>query len=129
MQRQELPQDAITFVAQQREYHRREADVGADDYLPEGDRRNRPDVLGPYSRVREDDDVLIAGEVRRVVCAARGAGNFYALLPRAGGGWVDTLVSGADITDRAPADPNDQPLPVFLPKPDDADEPLPDVVT
>lgn len=127
MQRQDLDADALAFVEQQRAYHKSQADRGDDDYLDAEHRRNRAQVLGPRCRVQLDDDVLIEGKVRRVIGPARGEGSFYALVQNAEGRCIDVPFDGQLITDRAPADPLEEPLPIFeepaIEDDDPADEP------
>jgi hypothetical protein len=113
MQRQTLDAEQEAIVSRQRAYHKDQADRGDDDYLPEADRRNREHVLGPNCSVKRDDDVLIGTIVYRVIGPARQEGRLY-LLAEAPYGWADFDFAGADITDRAPADPNEEPLPIFL---------------
>lgn len=119
MDRQQLDQDLVTFCEQKAAQHKQEADDGADDYLPEKDRRNRPNVLGPLCRVKGGDDVLHNGLPVRVIGPAREEGWFYG-LEVARFGPIDVPMEGQYITDRAPADPTEEPLPVFI-----EDEPAP----
>lgn len=116
MERQQLDQDALDFVAQKRAAHRAAADAGEDDEFAKKDRRNREHVLGPYCRVQEDDDVLHNGQVVRVICAARDETWFYGLMV-APFGMVDAPMDGQYITDRAPADAADAPLPIRIDPP------------
>lgn len=122
MQRLDLDQDALDFIARQRAYHVREAEGGADDYLPEQDRRNREHVLGPLARVQRDDDVLLNGDVYRVIGPAREEGWLYVLV-QSFRGLTDMPMEGRYITDRAPADPLDEPLPIFEEPPIEDEEP------
>lgn len=117
MERQQLSAEAEAFVAERRAYHHNEAESGADDQLDAKDRRNRPDVLGPSSRVKRDDDVLVGGYERvRVIGPAREESWFYALQETPWGNY-DVPYDGKNITDRAPADPEEEPQPIFIEPP------------
>jgi hypothetical protein len=113
MQRQELDPETAAFVAERRAYHHQEAENGVDDFLDEKHRRNREHVLGPRCRVQRDDDVLCNGEVLRVIGPARDEGWFYG-LQQAPWGAIDVPYSGANITDRAPADTGEAALPILV---------------
>jgi hypothetical protein len=120
MDRQQLDQTALDFIAERRSYHRAEADNGADDTFPEEDRRNRA-VIAPGCRVKDDDDVLYQNYPMRVIGPARGSGWFMIAMQNPwAGNWMDVPMEvGNDsdrafVTDRAPADPNEEPLPIFL---------------
>lgn len=119
MERMQLSQEILDLVAEKRAHHRASADAGEDDQMPEKDRRNRQHVLGPRGRVKEDDHVLIHGEPTPVICPAPSEEWFYGLMFTPWG-IFDTPFNGRSITDRAPADPTEEPLPIFI-----EDEPAP----
>lgn len=121
MDRQDLDQTALDFCTERAAFHKGEADAGDDDYLPEKDRRNRAHVLGPNCRVQAGDDVLNNGNPVRVIGAAREEGWFLG-LQQTPWGFADVPMEGQYITDRAPADPNEEPLPIFV-EPEPAEEP------
>lgn len=122
MQRQDLSPEATAFIAEKRAYHEGEANSGADDMFPEKDRRNRTDVLGPLSRLKRDDDVYISNQVVRVIGPARDERWFYA-LSETPWGFYDVPFDGQHITDRAPADPNEEPMPIFVEPEEDGEPP------
>lgn len=90
--------------------------VLADDCsdLPPEERPTRAEIA-PGCRLKEGDDVFCNGQVYRVVCPARGIGWFtgWSLDPVTGS--VIGPIDAYQVTDRAPADPAEPPLPIFDP--------------
>lgn len=119
MERQALSPEIESWVADRRAYHIAAADAGEDNGMPPKDRRNRAYVLGPKGRVQPDDDVKIGDEPIRVICAAPSEEWFYG-LSQTPWGLLDVPYNGRDINDRAPLDPLEVPLPIFI---DDEPEP------
>lgn len=68
--------------------------------------------ISPGCRVKNGDDVLVNGIVGRVICPYELNGWFYALIID-GMQIVPTPFEAQYITDRAPADPEEEPLPIF----------------
>lgn len=64
------------------------------------------------SVLKRDDDVMVQGEARRVVGPAIGRQYFLAWNTGESGLGVYPLV---DVTDRAPLDPEEEPMPVVPP--------------
>lgn len=112
MQRQTLSAELEQWIETTRADHRGRADAGEDNEFDPKHRRNREHVLGPLCRVKEGDDVMHNGAVIRVICPARDEAWFYG-LQEAPWGPQDVPYESKYITDRAPADPNEEPLPVF----------------
>lgn len=68
--------------------------------------------IGPGCRIKVDDDVLVNGEIKRVVAPADYPGWFTSLsLDQNGFVWGTD--DSAQVTDRAPADPEEEPLPIY----------------
>lgn len=112
MDRLTLSPEALAFVSEQRAANHAAATTEDTDLDP-ADRRDRAEVLGAGCRVQRDDDVLYSEFPLRVIGPARGQGWFFALL-EVPWGFTTTPLEGQYITDRAPADPEDEPLPIFV---------------
>jgi hypothetical protein len=68
--------------------------------------------IGPGCRIKVDDDVLVNGEIKRVVAPADYPGWFTSLTLDQNG-FVWGTDDSTQVTDRAPADPNEEALPIF----------------
>lgn len=74
-------------------------------------RRDRAEI-SPGCRIKPGDDVQVSGIVGRVVCAAHTEGWFYDI-------YIDEMLitlgqhEAVQVEDRAPADPEEEPLPIF----------------
>lgn len=86
-----------------------------DDDLPPEERRDRADVL-PGSVLKRDDDVIIAEVIpMRVIGPARGGNVIFGYYPD----WFGDDAIGFEITpttiitDRAPFDTEEDPMPIF----------------
>lgn len=90
------------------------ADGGADDDLPPEDRPNRVD-RSDLGALKDDDDVEVSsGTHVRVVCPGRGRGWFYCWWYEAMfRTWMVGQMEAVNVTDRAPADPDEEPMPIF----------------
>jgi hypothetical protein len=114
MERQSLSTQTEAWIETQRAEQHAAAENGEDDEFDPKDRRNREHVLGPLCRVKRGDDVLHnESEIVRIVGPARGEGWFLALSETP---WGNYLVpyDGSYLTDRAPADPEEEPQPIYL---------------
>lgn len=69
--------------------------------------------MSPLCRVKRDDDVEISGYPFRVIGPARAEGWLY-LLQEAPWGLMDIPFDASGITDRAPADSEEEALPIFV---------------
>lgn len=72
--------------------------------------------VAPGCRLKPDDDVLVNGEIKRVVCPADYPGWFTSLTLDQNG-YVWGTDDSTQVTDRAPADPEEDPLPIYEPPP------------
>jgi len=96
---------------------------GADNDLAAEDRPDR-ELIAPRCRLKSNDHVLCNYELLRVVCPGRGVGWFYAL--RIDAGMFELGQHEAQyVEDRAPADPQEEPLPIFEPDPNEEPDPDP----
>lgn len=79
--------------------------------LPPEDRPDRA-LVAPGCRLKHNDHVVVNGQCVRVIRPGRLSGWFYAAILMDGafayGQWEAQYV-----TDRAPADPEEDPLPIF----------------
>lgn len=91
-------------------YHRDQL-IASDTETDPALRHDRAEI-SPGCRVKHGDDVLVSGTVARVVCPAHTDGWFYCIYID---GMLITLgqFEALQITDRAPADPEEEPLPIF----------------
>lgn len=90
---------------------------------PEDDPK-RTDVC-PGSPIKIDDDVKVRtdGGSYRVIAPAPGRDRFTAWgMSPDFGMMMTTSFALADVTDRAPADPNETPMPVTVPLPDEDED-------
>lgn len=105
----------LEIVLQQlRDFHASHAHEDAD--LDPLDQRGRSEVC-PGSPLKEGDDVFIGehGHATRVACAGTGREHFYACyISPEDGPWVSKYTV-QQITDRAPLDPSETPMPVLPP--------------
>jgi hypothetical protein len=69
--------------------------------------------IGPGCRIKVDDDVMVNGEIKRVVCPADYPGWFTSLALDQNG-YVWGTDDSTQVTDRAPADPEEEALPIFV---------------
>lgn len=85
------------------------------------DKTDRADIV-PGTVLKLWDDVLLYGSLKvRIICAAGGRDNFtsYRFDPASGGHVIEGWPKDA-VTDRAPVDPNEVPMPggsIYLPPP------------
>ena len=88
--------------------------AGLDNDLPEEQRRSRPEVL-PGSFVKRDDDILLFDCIPlHVVGPGRGLDGVLAYYPPwFGDDCVQFAIGPNDITDRAPADGEEDPMPAW----------------
>ena len=100
-------------VAYWREVNKTAAETEDTD-LPLQDRRNRNDVLAG-SNLKRDDDVLILDQIPlRVVGPGRGRKVIIGYYPPLFGDEAQSFeIEPGDLTDRAPADPLEPPLPIW----------------
>jgi hypothetical protein len=97
-----------------------------DQDLPEEDRRDRAECL-VGSNLKPDDDALIVDCIPfRVVGPGTGRNVVLGYYPPwFGDEAVGFEIFDGDLTDRAPKDPAEEPLPIFLPE--EPAEPPPEV--
>lgn len=110
--------------------HDQAAVEGVDADLPPEERRDREEVIAG-SFLKRDDDITIQGSIIvRVVGPARGATCVLTYYPPWFGddAMAIDIPNKTDITDRAPFDPEEEPMPVFPPEepPPDPEEPPPE---
>ena len=104
----------IGYAAAKRDELITAANNGDDDDLPPEERPNRASVA-PGCRIKFGDELDWYGVTVLYVCPGRGANYLYGLT-------VDgaTIPLGsydvAGVTDRIPADPEEDPLPIFEPQ-------------
>lgn len=126
MQRQTLSPEAEAFVTAKRAEHHSLA-ATEDQALDPKDRRDREHVVSPLCRIQRDDDIMYQGYPHRVIGPARAEG-WLICLQEAPWGFMDVSLDAGNttdrefITDRAPADPNEEPLPIFI-EPEQEEEP------
>ena len=94
---------------------------GMDDDLPPEDRPDRAEVvvgsfLKIFDHVRMHDDTECV-----VIAPGRGSGYFSGWHVDSDGQNVLGMYAGIDVIDRAPADPNETPMPIF-PEPEEPEE-------
>lgn len=115
MERLELESTEEAFIVAERAANKQSADEGTDDDLEPKDRRNRTSgVCGPNCRIKEGDDIRMYEQVDvfRVIGAARGEEWLNVLAMTPWGNYV-MPIDGRDVEDRAPADPEEEPLPIW----------------
>lgn len=83
------------------------SDTGTDPAL----RRDRAEV-SPGCRLKHGDDVMVSGMQSRVICPSEVEGWFYDLSIE-GMIFVVGQHEAQYVTDRAPADPEEEPMPIF----------------
>lgn len=81
---------------------------------PEDDPTRTGDVC-PGSPLKIDDDVLANGDSYRVLCPSVGRDRFMA-FGITGWGPTTTSLALSEVTDRAPLDANETPMPVIPPE-------------
>lgn len=97
-----------------RQYHVQDANNGGDDDLAPEERRNRADVITGTHLKRGDDITLVEAIPLRVIGPGRGWNVILAYYPAWFGDQVQQFeIAPGDLTDRAPLDPNETPMPVF----------------
>jgi hypothetical protein len=103
-----------TYTATIRQQYLDAAANGADDDLDPSERPNRAD-RSDLGALKDDDDVEINNGNRvRVLCPGRGLGYFYSWgYDALFGSWVLGQYEASSVTDRAPADPEETPMPIF----------------
>jgi hypothetical protein len=109
-----------------RDYNKTAAEIEDTD-LPLQDRRDRPDCLHG-SNVKRDDDVLILDQIPlRVVGPGRGRKVIIGYYPPWFGDEAQSFeIEPGDLTDRAPADPLEPPLPIWPEEEEPPTEPPPE---
>lgn len=84
---------------------------GADNDLAPEDRPDRAD-RSDLGALKDGDDVIASGTPVRVICPGRGRGWFYSMIIEEQGFTIGQH-EAQYVTDRAPADPNETPMPIF----------------
>lgn len=84
-----------------------------DDTETDPDKRRDRAEASPGCRLKFDDDCLINGSIVKYICPSNDPGWFYAL------GIDETIIAVGTyeaqyVTDRAPSDEEEEPLPIFL---------------
>ena len=106
-----LEATVAVVAAQRRDELLARASNGGDDDLPLEDRPNRAEVA-PGCLLKFGDDVSAYGQTYRYLCPGRGIGWAYGLTLEVSGFTLGSFEATA-VEDRAPADPNETPMPIF----------------
>ena len=107
----DIDEERVTYW---RDFHVADANGGGDNDLPPEERRNRTEVIAGSHLKRGDDITLVEAVPLRVIGPGRGASVILAYYPPWFGDSVQQFeIAPAELTDRAPLDPNEPPMPVF----------------
>lgn len=105
------------FAQQQRDYVL--ANLSDESALDDLDKTTRADICpGTYLKLWDDVSIYNDFVKGRIVCAAGGRACFFLYrFDPSNGGHILEIYQPDAVTDRAPADPNEAPMPIVPPSP------------